>query len=88
MASDHACGSRASDMGHRKQQMPNGHLSIRTPPINGCHKVIRRLHCTTLHRQMDEGLDCLPARSLDGFSYPCLFRMSAVLDSTSGDLPL
>ena len=29
MASDHACGSGASDMGHCKQQMPNGHLSIK-----------------------------------------------------------
>ena len=35
---------------------------------------------------MDEGLDCLPARSLDSFSSPCLRRTSAVWKTTSGDL--
>ena len=43
-------------------------------------------HCE--HRQMDEGLDCLPARSLDFSSNPCLLRTSAVLDITSGLLLL
>ena len=48
-----------------------------------CHK---QAHTCT-HREMDEGLDCLPARKLDSFSNSCNLRTWAVLDITAGDLP-
>ena len=70
---------------------------------DGCLQVTdtTRLHCTTHHRHMDEGLClltckdiglslslCLPPKKMDSFSNPCLLKTSAVLACTLGDLPL